>query len=66
MIPNLDTSGSRVLESGESTTISFTVKWKKESTAKSATAEFDIELDYEQATEEFTGTATSSDVKTNK
>ena len=62
MIPNLDTSGSKVLESGESTTISFTVKWKKDSTAKSATAEFDIELDYEQATEEFTGTA--SDVNT--
>lgn len=62
LIPNLDTSGSKVLESGESTTISFTVKWKKDSTAKSATAEFDIELDYEQATEEFTGTA--SDVNT--
>ena len=45
LIPNLDTSGSKVLESGESTTISFTVKWKKDSTAKSATAEFDIELD---------------------
>lgn len=39
---------------------------EKDSTAKSATAEFDIELDYEQATEEFTGTATGSDVKTNK
>ena len=62
LIPNLDTSGSKVLESGESTTISFTVKWKKDSTAKSATAEFDIELDYEQATEEITGTA--SDVNT--
>ena len=62
LIQNLDTTGNEVLQSGESTTITFTVKWKKDSTAKSATAEFDIELDYEQATEEFTGTA--SDVNT--
>lgn len=63
LIPNLDTLGSQVLESGESTTITFTVKWKKDSTAKSATAEFDIELDYEQSTEDFTGTPSSSNTK---
>lgn len=63
LIPNLDTLGSQVLESGESTTITFTVKWKKDSTAKSATAEFDIELDYEQSTEDFTGAPSSSNTK---
>ena len=63
LIQNLDTTGNEVLQSGESTTITFTVKWKKDSTAKSATAEFDIELDYEQATEEFTGTASDVNAK---
>ena len=53
LIPDLDTTGNEVLKSGESTTITFTVKWKKESTAQSATAEFDIQLDYEQATTDF-------------
>lgn len=57
LIPNLDISGVEVLQPGESTSITFTVKWKKESVKESASAEFDIELDYEQATEEFTGTA---------
>lgn len=57
LIPDLDTTGSEVLLPGESTTMTFTVKWKKESTAKNAVAEFDIELDYQQSTEDFTGNA---------
>lgn len=57
LIPNLDISGTEVLQAGESGTITFTVKWKKDSVKDSASAEFDIELDYEQATEEFTGKA---------
>lgn len=50
LIPDMNTIGSKVLQAGESTTITFTVKWKQDSTATSAVAEFDIELDYEQAT----------------
>ncbi|MBP3503182.1 MAG: CARDB domain-containing protein [Clostridia bacterium] len=57
LIPDIDTTGNEVLQAGESCTITFTVKWKKESTKESATAEFDIELDYEQSTDEFTGSA---------
>ena len=59
-----DTTGNEVLEPGESCTITFTVKWKKDSTAKSASAEFDIELDYEQSTEEFKGSASHNSVHT--
>lgn len=59
LVPDMDTTGNEVLQPGESTTITFTVKWKKDSTKESATAEFDIELDYEQSTEEFTGSASS-------
>lgn len=57
LVPDIDTTGNEVLQAGESCTITFTVKWKKDSTKESATAEFDIELDYEQSTEEFTGSA---------
>lgn len=57
LIPNLDISGVEVLQPSESTSITFTVKWRKDSVKESASAEFDIELDYEQATEEFTGKA---------
>lgn len=51
LIPDVDTSSA--LQPGESKTVTFTVKWKKSSQATSASAEFDIELDYEQATEDF-------------
>ncbi len=64
LVPNMDTTGNEVLEAGESCTITFTVKWKKDSKATSATAEFDIELDYEQSTEEFNGTASHNSVHT--
>jgi len=57
LIPDIDTTGNEVLQSGETCTITFTVKWKKDSKKESAVAEFDIELDYEQSTEEFTGSA---------
>ena len=63
-LPDMDTTGNEVLEPGESCTITFTVKWKKDSTAKSASAEFDIELDYEQSTEEFKGSASHNSVHT--
>lgn len=57
LVPDYDTLGNElenlVLKAGESTSVTFTVKWRKESTAKSATAEFDIQLDYEQATTDF-------------
>lgn len=53
LIPDMNTIGNKVLQAGESTTITFTVKWKQDSTATSATAEFDIELNYEQATVNF-------------
>lgn len=53
IMPNLNTTGNEVIKAGETTTIVFTVKWKKESTAQSATAEFDIQLNYEQATTDF-------------
>lgn len=55
LIPDIDTINSDALKPGESTTISFTAKWKSTSTAQSATAEFDIQLEYEQATENFNG-----------
>lgn len=55
LIPALNTMQTTKIEPGESTTITFTVKWKKESTKQSAEANFDIELDYEQATEDFNG-----------
>ena len=64
LVPDMDTTGNEVLEPGESCTITFTVKWKKDSTAKSASAEFDIELDYEQATEEFKGSVSHNSVHT--
>lgn len=57
LIPNLEISGIEVLQAGETTPITFTVKWKKDSVKESASAEFDIELDYEQATQEFAGNA---------
>ncbi len=57
LIPDMDTTGTEILQAGESCQITFTVKWKKNSTKDAASAEFDIELDYEQSTEEFTGTA---------
>ena len=63
LVPDLNTSGNDVLQPGESTTITFTVKWKKDSKATSATAEFDIELDYEQSTTEFTGSASTNSSK---
>ncbi len=64
LVPNMDTTGNEILDAGESCTITFTVKWKKDSKATSASAEFDIELDYEQSTEEFTGTASHNSVHT--
>ena len=63
LVPDLNTSGNVELQPGESTTITFTVKWKKDSKATSATAEFDIELDYEQSTTEFTGSASTNSSK---
>ena len=48
-----DSNSDEVLEVGESTTKSFNVKWKKDSTVEKASAEFDIALDYEQATTDF-------------
>ena len=63
LVHDLNTSGNDVLQQGEYTTITFTVKWKKDSKATSATAEFDIELDYEQSTTEFTGSASTNSSK---
>lgn len=57
LVPDLDATGNEVLAAGESTTISFTVKWKKDSTATSAEANFDIQLNYEQSTSDFDGKA---------
>lgn len=57
LIPDIDMSGNQVLKAGESSSITFTVKWKKNSTADEASVEFDIELNYEQSTEEFNGKA---------
>ena len=48
-----DSLNEEVLDVGQSTTKSFNVKWKKDSTVEKATAEFDIELDYEQSTQDF-------------
>lgn len=48
-----DSSANEVLAVGESTTKSFNVKWKKDSTVEKASAEFDIALDFEQATADF-------------
>lgn len=60
LIPDLDTTGNEVLQPGESCTITFTVKWKRNSTETEATANFDIELDYQQATQEFTGSESTN------
>ena len=50
-----DVGSDESLAVGESTTRSFTVKWKADSTVETATAEFDIVLEYEQDTSEFAG-----------
>lgn len=55
IIPSLSTLSSTSLEPSASTSITFTVKWKKTSTKQSAEARFDIELNYEQDTVEFDG-----------
>lgn len=55
IIPSISTVTDPVLQPGQSTAITFTVKWKKASTKQSAEALFDIQLDYEQDTEEFAG-----------
>ena len=55
LIPSLASMTDTTLAPGASTSITFTVKWKKASTKQSAEALFDIQLDYEQDTVEFNG-----------
>ncbi len=54
IVPSLSSLADPVLQPNATTTVTFTVKWKTASTKQSAEANFDIELDYEQATTEVT------------
>ncbi len=50
-----DNVSQEVLQPDESTSFSFTVKWKTSSIVEKANADFDIELLYSQSTTEFNG-----------
>ena len=54
--PTIATDGSEVIAAGGTCPVTFGIKWKKESTATTATAKFKINFTYEQATNEVTVT----------
>ena len=56
--PTITTDGSEIIAAGGKCPVTFGVKWKKESTATTATAKFKINFTYEQATNEVTVTPT--------